>query len=75
MCSLLTHQSPPEGVGEAPEHLVLVLLDEVDEEGGEDEAEEADVDGRDQLLPVRVHNRAKQLPRAAPPVHADHPEV
>ena len=44
------HQSPPEGVGETPEHFVLVLLDEVDEERGEDEPEEANVDGRDQLL-------------------------
>ena len=48
-CSL-THQSPPEGISKTPEHFVFVLLNEVDEEGGEDEAEEANVDGRDQLL-------------------------
>ena len=71
---LFTHQSPPEGVGEAPEHLVLVLLDEVDEEGGEDEPEETDVDGRDQLLSVGVDHGAEQLPSAAPPVHPHHPE-
>ncbi len=45
-----THHSPPEGVGEALEALVDVLLHQVDEEGGEDEAEKADVDRGYQFL-------------------------
>ena len=57
----------PERVGEAGEVLVVVLLDHVDHEGGEDEDEEADVERGDELLPVGVHHRAQQLPRPAPP--------
>ena len=54
-------------MGEAGEVLVVVLLDHVDHEGGEDEDEEADVERGDELLPVGVHHRAQQLPRPAPP--------
>ena len=68
------HQSPPEGVGETPEHFVLVLLDEVDEERGEDEAEEADVEGGDQLLSVSIDDRPKKLPSATSPIHSHHPQ-
>ena len=63
----------PERVGEAGEVLVVVLLDHVDHEGGEDEDEEADVERGDELLPVGVHHRAQQLPRPAPPAETRGP--
>ena len=47
---LLTYHSPPEGVREAVDVLVVLLLHDVDDERGEDEAQEPDVDGRDQFL-------------------------
>ena len=55
-----TYHSPPEGVGVALEVGLVgvgshcVLLGEVDEVAGEDEAEEADVQRRDQLLKRRT---------------------
>ena len=61
-------------MGEAGEVLVVVLLDHVDHEGGEDEDEEADIEGGDELLPVGVHHGAQQFPGPAPTVHANHPE-
>ena len=53
---------------------VVVLLDHVDHEGGEDEDEEADVEGGDELLPVGVDHGTEEFPRPAPSVHADHAE-
>ena len=50
------------------------LLAEVHEVAGEDEAEEADVEGGDELLAVDVDHRAQQPPGAALPVHVQHPE-
>ena len=58
------HQSPPEGVGVALEVGLAVvgshrvLLGEVHEVTGEYEAEEADVQRRDQLLKSRVKSIA-----------------
>ncbi len=42
--------APPERMREAGKVLVVVLLHHVDDEGGEDEHDEADVHGGDQLL-------------------------
>lgn len=42
--------APPEGVGEAGNVLVLVLLDEIEHEGGEDENEEVYVERGEQFL-------------------------
>ena len=53
---------------------VVVLLDHVDHEGGEDEDEEANVEGGDELLPMSVDHGAQQFPGPASPVHADHAE-
>ena len=48
-----THHSPPQRVGVGTKLLgVAILLGEVDEERGEDEAQEADVECREQLLPT-----------------------
>ena len=57
----MTHHSPPEGVREAVDVLVVLLLHDVDDERGEDEAQEPDVDGRDQFLErgKRLLNRLK----------------
>ena len=66
--------SPPERVRETGEVLIVILLDHVDHEGGEDEDEEADVERGDELLPVGVHHRPQQLPGPASPVHPHHPE-
>ena len=67
-----THHSPPKGVGEIANFFVLFFLDEVDQEREEDQTEEADVDGRDQLLSVSVYDGPQQLPRASASVHAHH---
>ena len=72
-CAQRDH-APPEGVGKAGKVLVVVLLHHVDNEGGEDEDQEADVEGGDELLAVRVHHGAEELPGAAAPVHAHHPQ-
>lgn len=44
------HHAPPQSVGEGGVLVVGVLLAEVDEEGGEDEAQKADVDGCEEFL-------------------------
>ena len=71
--------APPEGVGVAVEVGLApgshgVLLTEVHEVAGEDEAEEADVEGGDQLLSVDVDHGPQQPPRAPLPVHVQHPQ-
>ena len=65
---------PPQRVGKTGKVFIVILLDHVDHEGGEDEDEEADVEGGDELLAVGVDDGAQQLPGAAPPVHAHHAE-
>ena len=47
-----TYDAPPKRIRKVVVLLVRVLLGQVDEERGEDEAEEADVDGRYELLRV-----------------------
>lgn len=44
------YQPPPQGIGVGLELLVGLLLHGVDQEGGQDEAQEADVPGGDELL-------------------------
>ena len=74
-----THHSPPEGVGVALEvdgsvGRDGVLLREVDEVAGEDQAEEADVEGCDQLLAVNEDDGAEEAPGAGLTVHVQHPQ-
>ncbi len=57
--NIRTHHSPPKRVGEALEIVVDVLLHQEDEEGGEDEAQEADVNRRYQLLRKRKQKVSK----------------
>lgn len=45
-----THHAPPKSIGEVFEVVVVVFLDEIDEEGGEDQPKEPYVHRRDQLL-------------------------
>ncbi len=62
----LTYHSPPEGVCEAAEVLVDVLLRQVDHEGGEDEAEEPDVDRSNQLLQHSTKQRKTKVRHETP---------
>ena len=50
----------------------LHLLAEVHKVAGEDEAEEADVERRDELLAVDVDHGAQQSPGAALSIHVQH---
>lgn len=59
-CNKATHHTPPEGVGEVFEVVVVVFLDEVDEEGGKDQPEEPYVQGGEQLL-QGVDQRNKEV--------------
>lgn len=45
-----THQAPPECISIGIKVVVLALLCQIHQEGGQDETEEANVPGRDQLL-------------------------
>lgn len=49
---LITHHAPPKCIGEVFEMVVVVFLDEIDEEGGEDQPQEPYVHRRDQLLRI-----------------------
>ena len=51
----------------------LYLLAEIHEVAGEDEAEEADVEGGDEFLTVDVDHGAQEAPGAALSVHMQHP--
>lgn len=53
-----TYHSPPQSVGERAILLVVVLLAQVDEEGGENKAQEADVECGQQLLSMRPDHGA-----------------
>ena len=63
-----THHAPPKSVWEIFEVVVVVFLDEVDEEGGEDQPQEPYVHRGDQLLgmgcvckdEVQHHSKANQ---------------
>lgn len=48
-----THCSPPEGVSISGKLLVIFLLSQIDQEGGKDQYQEANVPGCDQLLKHR----------------------
>lgn len=50
----VTHRAPPQGVGVRRKVLVELVLHQVDEEGGEDQNQEADVPGRHQFLQAEV---------------------
>lgn len=48
--SFLPYQPPPQSIGVGLKLLIGLLLHGVDQEGGQDQAQEADVPGRDELL-------------------------
>ena len=53
----MAHQPPPQGIGVGLKLLVLLLLRQVNQEGGQDQAQEANVPGCDQLLDNTKHKR------------------
>ena len=46
----MTYHAPPEGVSETLELFVVILFHQIDDEGGENQAEKTNVDRRDQFL-------------------------
>lgn len=62
------YHAPPQGIGVAGEARLALLihsvfLRQVDEVGGEDQAQEADVQGRDQLLENKTKDDVVKMPR------------
>lgn len=47
VCCVGTHQASPEGISIGLEHFVVLFLCQIDQEGGQDQAQEANVPGRD----------------------------
>lgn len=52
-----THQAPPEGISIGVKVIILSLLRQVHQKGGQDEAQETDVPGSHQLLKERLTSR------------------
>ena len=71
-----SYHAPPQSISVTVEILPPsrsdhIFLTEVDKVAGEDESQEANVEGRDQLLSVDINNRAQQSPGPALSIFAE----
>ena len=79
LMSVQPYHSPPQSISVAVEvgptsRAHRVLLTEVHEVTGEEEAEEANVERGDELLSVKVNHGAQQSPGSSLSVNVKHPQ-